>query len=161
MIEVKIARNLLRDGVEGVRWVLVDPLDALPGSRSAASPSTGLAGLVGTPAFGAQAAAAGGDGAAGAAQGVDPAMASRWAATGAPIDERAGAPRQVLMLSALKTVVVVLALGAALATAWRVIGPPRWGGNGAASGVRPAVPANPAASAPTVTAWRAGVEGRR
>lgn len=160
MIEVKIARNLVRDGVEGVRWVLLDPLDALPGTRTAAAPSAGLAGLAGVAAIGAPASAASADSATPASKGFD-AIAWSHPATGAPDGAHPGAPRQVLMLAALKTVVVALALGAAVATAWRVIGPPRAAGDGAAPGVRPAGPVSPAASAPTITALRGTAEGQR
>lgn len=151
MIEVKIARRLTREGVDGVRWVLLDPMDAASAGNAArgANPAPAPAGLAvplaaraaGAPAFAAQASAA-------TAAGLTQMLPA------------AHSPGQALMLGAVKSLVVVVALAAAVATAWRVIGPPRWGGTGAASGVHPvgpalpAAPASPGASAPVVTAWQ-------
>lgn len=152
MIEVKMARNLTRDGVEGVRWVLLDPMDAMPGERGAAAAAVAAAG--GRPVAPAQAGTLSAETRA-ALLGAAPTPAGDGLA-----EARATAPRQMWMLAALKTLVLLVALAAAVATAWRVIGPPR--GLGADTGAapsgaaaRPAPPAPPPASAPTITALRA------
>ncbi|MEK8050843.1 hypothetical protein AACH10_11405 [Ideonella sp. DXS22W] len=156
MIEVKMARALTREGVEGVRWVLMDPLEARPADVPAAdAPAAGAAGDA--PPASQTAAPATSPASSPASSPARPWAGAMPPAPAATRDVPSGreAPRQALMLGALKTLVVLVALGAAIATAWRVIGPPRWPGQGAASDVRPVGPAVPAppASAPLVTAW--------
>lgn len=145
MIEVKIARNLGRDGVEGLRWVLLDPLE--PGASATAMPQP----LPQPAGAAATVTAAKRDGQRGKA-GVGAAMAAHAAVASAPPDHIPGSPRQTLMLAALKTLVLLLALGAAVATAWRVIGPPRLPGDRALPRPLPASQSQPVASAPVLTA---------
>lgn len=164
MIEVKMARSLGRDGVDGVRWVLIDPMEALAGAAEA--PAAGAA-----PASAAQPPGA----AAGEArpERVTEGAAARGAAApaGAGFELRAPPPHQMLMLGALKFGVLALALAAAMLTAWRWIGPPRWPGGGAAPGQpavtlpttvpQPAPAPMPAASVPTLTALSLSAEASR
>lgn len=149
MIEVKMARKLTRDGVDGVRWVLLDPMDAMPGERVGAAAAVAAAG--GRPVAPAQ------PGTLSAEARATLLGAGRAMAADGPAEARSAAPRQMWMLAALKTLVLLLALAAAVATAWRVIGPPRGFGSEAGpvpsgSAVRPQRPAQPPASAPTITA---------
>ncbi|MDT7834923.1 hypothetical protein [Aquabacterium sp. OR-4] len=150
MIEVKMGRNLTRDGVEGVRWVLVDPLESLPGERAAAGSGAAVA------AAGSRPVAPAGAGTLSAEMRAALLTAPLAAPEAATIDLRGAMSRQMWMLAGLKTLVVVVALGAAMATAWQVIGPPRLAGGGsgvAPSGAAtpPATPLRPVASAPTIT----------
>lgn len=131
-----MARNLTRDGVEGLRWVLLEPLETAPAAGAPAGQGAGNA----APRE------------AGVAPGTPVAAPLRVAPAPRPEPDRRTTPRQTLMLGLLKTLVLLLALGAAVATAWRVIGPPRLPGDGVRPAARPASPMRPAASARTVTA---------
>lgn len=173
MIEVKMARTLTRDGVEGLRWVLLDPLDTVPMPLEPASADPRLYQLAGRASEDASAsrlvkpadppthppgdAAVAAPGAATPAAErpaplLRPSAPPRIAPAQGPAPDRRSTPRQTLMLGLLKTLVLVLALGAAVATAWRVIGPPRWPGDGLRPASRAASGVRPAASVRTVTA---------
>lgn len=153
-----MARNLTRDGVEGLRWVLLEPLEGSAGGPAAGDPPGAAVGDTAGLVFG----QAAGPATQGTADAVATARSGGRAASPprVPAPPRADAdrrttPRQTLMLGGLKTLVLLLALGAAVATAWRVIGAPRYPGDGLRPAARPANPVRPAASVPAVHAGSA------
>jgi hypothetical protein len=134
MIQVQIASQLTRRGVDGVRWVLID--SAEPGAGAPTAPATGAAAA----------------GMADAAQSA--ANSAAQSAAQAPGDN----PRATVSLALLR--LAVLAVGLALAwgaTQWLVVQPQQGLRSGPDKAVpQPATPPSPAASAtstpPAVTA---------
>lgn len=141
-----MARVLTRDGVEGLRWVLLDPPEAAAADANAAAAAAVASGVRAADA------AAGELSQAPHVLPTAPASLPGAAASHRADPDLRTSPRQALMLGGIKTVVVLLALGAAVATAWRVIGAPRWPGGGMRPAALPAKPAQPAASVATLTA---------
>lgn len=115
MIQVQIASQLTMQGVAGVRWVLVEPIDAQLASEPAPVAALAARDTADVPAD-----------------------------TAGPGDSTASA----LRLGALKLLVMVLSLGAALWTARVQVGPPGAAPSAPLAPARSEGPAAPALSGP-------------